>query len=100
MSYEQEESETFFHFSDKEDAFITKFLKEKGYSISQNTVCGNCCGMFADKYWVNGIGGNFKKEDKEELYKLMKKKGYECSIGGYTISADPDDKEEYQVKIN
>ncbi len=98
MSFTEHEEQIFYHFSDKENKTIKDFLTLKGYKIDHNTVCGSCCGIFADEYWVNGIGGNFKKEDKEELYKIMKKENYQCSIGGYTISADPEDESEYQVK--
>lgn len=98
MSYSDYATEEFFYFSSEEKKEIESFLKERGHEWQTNTVCGNCCGMFADEYWVNGIDGNFPEKDKKELADLMKSKSFSCSIGRYTISADPSDEEEYQIK--
>lgn len=97
MSYIETTEDEFHYFSGEEHNFIQEFLKEKGHEWSTNTVCGNCCGVYADEYWVNGIGGDFPPEDKAELARLMTEKGYSCSIGRYTISADPDDEDEYKI---
>lgn len=98
MSYEDIEETTFTYFSYEEDVFIQSFLKGKGHTWQTNTVCGSCCGMYCDEYWVNGIGGDFPEDDKKELAALMKEKGYSCSIGRYTIAADPEHEDEYQIK--
>lgn len=89
MSYSEEKTEEFHYFSEVEHKFIQSWLKKHGYEWRQNAVCGNCCGMYADEYWVNGIWGKFKKEDQETFLKAMEKKGYECSVEGNTISAEP-----------
>jgi|SRR5437588_5473963 len=98
MSYLEEYTESFYKFSEKEEKIIDSFLESKGYGWGRATVCGDCCGIYASEYWVDGIGGNFKEDDKKALYKLLKAKEIKCSIGGYTISADPKDEEEYQIK--
>lgn len=90
MSYSTTEQEQFYYFTEEEHETIKNFLTQKGYTWNRNNVCGAHCGMYADEYWVNGIGGDFPKEDKEEFLKLMKEKGYECSVEKNTISAEPD----------
>jgi len=98
MSYSEEINQKFYHFTEEEEDFIDSILTDLGYKWKRATVCGDCCGMYADEYWVDGIGGNFKKADKQIVFAALKKKGITCSIGRYTISADPDDEDEFQIK--
>jgi len=89
MSYSEVEETEFYYFSEEAHDFIKEFLESKGHTYERNTVCGDCCGVYASEYWVNGIFGDFPISDKEEFTKLMQEKGYECSVDGNTISADP-----------
>lgn len=101
MSYSEIQSEEFFYFSDKEKDLIEGFLERFGYKIDRNTVCGSCCGMYADEYWIDGIGGGWKKkEDVKEFKKFVKDNEISCSFSdfnpdgiNYTISADPNARE-------
>lgn len=90
MSYKEYEETVFYHFTEEEHEFIKDFLTNKGHTYEQNTVCGDCCGMYASEYWVNGIFGTFPEKDRDEFIKLMEEKGYECSVEDNTISAEPD----------
>lgn len=98
MSYTEDRTEQFYYFSSTEEDIIEGILKDLGYTWDRNNVCGNCCGMYADNYYVDGIGGNFKEVDKKKVYKELKKNNISCSIGGYTISANPDEEDEYKVE--
>ena len=103
MSYQEENTETFYYFSKEEEDIIEGFLTERGYGVHTNTVCGNCCGMFADYYYLGGIGGGWKsKKDCDDFKKLCEKNDISCSFSkfkkdgyNYTISADP-----YEYDIN
>ena len=55
------------YFTDDEEEIIDSFLRKRGYLWSRATVCGNCCGFYCDEYWVDGISGNFKDQDKKSL---------------------------------
>lgn len=90
MSYKECEDVEFFYFSEEEHTFIKEFLESKVHTYEQNTVCGDCCGVYASEYWVNGIFGTFPEKDRDEFIKLMEEKGYECSVEDNTISAEPD----------
>ena len=90
MSYSETLTEEFFHFTEEEDEAIKKYFGEKGYRYSHNTVCGSCCGMYSDTYWVNGIGGEWKsEEDRAGLHELLKSMDCEHSIYSYNVDADP-----------
>ena len=67
MSYTEDRTEQFYHFSSTEEDIIDGILKDLGYTWDRNKVCGNCCGMYADNYYVDGVGGTFKEEDKKNL---------------------------------
>lgn len=105
MSYSESRSEEFFYFSEKEKELIENFLTGLGYEIGKNTVCGSCCGMYADEYWVGGIGGGWKvKSHANKFKKFAEDNGIGCSFSdynpdgiNYTISADP---EKEDIKIN
>lgn len=99
MSYENKVLQTFYHFSTEEHEKIEMWLIKHGYTWGTNTVCGSCCGMYADEYWVDGIGGKFKTEDKQAFADFARKEGIGCSVDGYTISADPSDEGEHQIII-
>ena len=66
-----ETGENYTYFEKKEEKVIENWLKKHGYSWERNTVCGSCCGMFEDVYWVNGIGGKLKKGDGKKLVKFL-----------------------------
>ena len=102
MSYEEDITETFYHFSEEERNLITKKLEKWGYKWDTNTTCGNCCGMFADYIYVNGIGGKWLPKHQKEMIKFLKEKGIDAGVDidhkysdgsgfhhAYTISADP-----------
>lgn len=88
MAYTKHSEEKYTYFTKEEDKLITKWLKEHGYSWQHNTVCGGCCGMYEDEYYVPGIGGVFRKSDKEEFIKFAEENGIGCSVDGYTIKAE------------
>lgn len=97
MTYSEIVEQEFHYFSKEDEKIIEDFLKKKGYKWSTNTVCGSCCGMFADQYWVNGIGGDFKEKDRKALHTLLKEKGIAHSMdNSYHISADPEENDKYQ----
>ena len=81
MNYEEYVTETFYYFSDEEKEIIENFLIEKGYEIDTNVVCGSCCGMYANHYYLGGIGGSWKtKKDMMDFKKLMEKHKISCSF--------------------
>lgn len=86
MTYISEQQEIIL-FDDTEEAKIDKWLTDNGYKWDRATVCGGCCGFYADEYWVNGIGGEFKKEDVERFLKFAKKKGIFCKVSDNDIQA-------------
>lgn len=101
MSYRESVSEEFFHFTKQEEEVIESFLKEKGYTIGHNSVCGGCCGMYSDLFYVNGIGGKWKNQkDRTDLHNLLKEMGCEHSIYGYHIDADPNGGEYYEDRLS
>lgn len=87
MSYTDSYEETYTHFSDEEDKLIQEWLTKQGYTWSTNTVCGNCCGMYEDEYWVNGIGGKFPENKRKAFLRYALDKKIGCRIYGYTIEA-------------
>lgn len=102
MSYSEDRTETFYHFSDKEKKIITKLLEGWGYDWGTNVVCGRCCGMYADYIYVDRIGGNWSSKHQKEMIKLLKEKGIEAGVDinrkysdgsgyhyAYIISANP-----------
>lgn len=99
MTYTETQETEFTYFSDKEDKLIKEFLRKKGHTWGHNTVCGDCCGMYSDQYWVNGIGGEFPEEDKKELAKELERIGTHCSIYSYVIDADPTSGSGYEDRI-
>lgn len=86
MSY-TESGEMYTFFDDRENNLIEQWLKDHGYTWGKNTVCGNCCGMYDEEYWVNGIGGHFKKADQVEFAQFIKGNDIGAKVSGYTISA-------------
>lgn len=100
MSYSEDNTETFYYFSDAEKKLIEQWIIEHGYTVDTNHVCGSCCGMYADYYYPAGIGGNFKKEDQKKFAAFAKENNIACSIDGYTITADPNEGEDYQIKTS
>lgn len=97
MSYLETVEQVFYYFSKDERKKIEKFLEDHEYEWETNNVCGECCGMYADEYWVGGVGGDIKAKDKKAFVRLCKKEKIACSINDYTISADPSSGEEYQI---
>lgn len=96
MSYSESKSQEFFYFSNKEREGIETFLKERGYKIDKNHVCGDCCGMYAECYYVNSVGGKWNsKKDSNDFGDMCKEKCISCSysLDGYTISADPNEED-------
>ena len=89
MSY-VETGEEIVLFTEREDELIQNWLKENGFSWKHNTVCGNCCGMYEDEYWVNGIGGSFPKEKREKFVKFAQDEKIDCEVERYTIRAVKD----------
>lgn len=88
MSY-SETGEEYTYFTDEEDLLIKAWLTEHGYEWSHNTVCGSCCGMYEDEYWVDGIGGKFTKKDQEEFRQYAAKTGIDCTVSASAITASP-----------
>lgn len=96
MSYKENLTETFYYFSDHEKEIIERFLVERGYGIITNVVCGRCCGMYANHYYL-GMDDSWKtREDMSDFKKLMARHKISCSFSDfrkdgyhYTISADP-----------
>ena len=86
MGYSKQSEEVFTYFSADEEEKIEKWLKDHGHSWDRNTVCGSCCGMYEDQYWVNGIGGEFP--DASEFVEFAKKEGIGCRVYGYHIVAN------------
>ncbi len=104
MSYSEFETEEFFYFSEKERELIETFLKSLGYDLGANVVCGSCCGMYADNYYLNGFGGWTEKSHVNEFKEFVERNKITCSFSEfdndgyhYRISADP---EEEDIKIN
>ena len=85
MSYSETNTIEFIYFSDREDELIKNWLKDHGYKWDHNTVCGDCCGMYADEYWVNGIGGKFPDSDK--FVEFAKANNIDCEVSNYHITA-------------
>lgn len=82
-----EEYEVYTHFDEREDNLIQMWLYDHEYAYNTNTVCGGCCGMYADEYWVNGIGGEWREGDEEKFKEFAKENRIPCEVEGYTIRA-------------
>lgn len=109
MSYKEIEEQEFYYFTSEERDLIHKKLEELGYRHDYNTVCGDCCGMFAEYIYVGRIGGKWKPEHQKEMISFLKEKGIEASVDvdhkysdgsgnhyAYIISADPN---EYEKEV-
>lgn len=75
------------YFTDEEEEKIDVWLTKHGYEWGRATVCGGCCGTYADEYWVDGIGGEFKKGDENRFKRWAKRNNISCEVEGYTIKA-------------
>ncbi len=87
MAYSESYETEFVHFSTEEDNLVRKWLKRQGYTWVHNTVCGDCCGMYEDEYWVNGIGGKFPDDMKDKFIRYAKRHNIGARVEGYTIQA-------------
>jgi len=91
MSHMETEEQTFYLFDDKEKQLIEKWLTKHGYPLHTNTVCGSCCGMFSDYYYVNGICGTWNNaNDRADFIKFLRRHKISASVYSYHIDADPE----------
>lgn len=90
MSY-TETGEEYTYFTDEEDELIQQWFTDHGYTWWQPTLCGRCCGYFADEYVPNGIGGSMKENDVTEFRKFAEEKSIDCTVdflGSVTASSN------------
>lgn len=93
----EEYSEDFFYWNTGEEKKIKDFLKELGYNPQSNHVCGQCCGMYEDMIYIDGIGRGWKnKNDIKKFQDFITENNIECGfpkeVGEYlyTISANKE----------